>query len=257
MSTTVKVLAAAALTVIHAACAVWVYRDVRRRGGNAVGWCFAACFYGILAGLLYLLGRSAGRGAETANAGPAVSFSPAELKRYEWYGLAAAAVGLAVAGASWVIKSRGVIAPEYAEGYRGAGWIALVTGLVWTGLSFTRRKTDFFSTAGRFSRTELMSQAGVVAAATIFLGITAALLLNRLDNLHERLAWLAGWTIAIVGAVLLAFPHVKRLHDLGRSGLEAWFLVVPLYNLYWLFLLWTTKGENGPNAYGPDPLRVR
>lgn len=47
---------------------------------------------------------------------------------------------------------------------------------------------------------------------------------------------------------------VRRLHDLGRSG---WWLLIWLIPLIgWIILIWwfATKGEDGPNGYGPDPL---
>ncbi len=47
---------------------------------------------------------------------------------------------------------------------------------------------------------------------------------------------------------------VRRLHDLGRSG---WWLLIWLIPLLgWIILIWwfATKGEDGPNDYGPDPL---
>jgi uncharacterized membrane protein YhaH (DUF805 family) len=40
---------------------------------------------------------------------------------------------------------------------------------------------------------------------------------------------------------------IRRMHDMGRSG---WFLLVPIYSL----ILVLSKGQEGANAYGPDPL---
>lgn len=45
---------------------------------------------------------------------------------------------------------------------------------------------------------------------------------------------------------------VRRLHDLGKSG---WFYLlglIPLVNLY-LIYLFATEGVRGDNQYGPDP----
>lgn len=39
---------------------------------------------------------------------------------------------------------------------------------------------------------------------------------------------------------------VRRMHDVGKSG---WFILIPIYNL----ILFCTDGEQGENAYGPDP----
>ncbi|MEN9306157.1 MAG: hypothetical protein RL173_89 [Fibrobacterota bacterium] len=54
------------------------------------------------------------------------------------------------------------------------------------------------------------------------------------------------------GAAVLWFllcQHVKRLHDLGRSG---WFVLLPVFYLTMLF----GEGEAGRNQYGTDP-RIR
>ena len=40
---------------------------------------------------------------------------------------------------------------------------------------------------------------------------------------------------------------VRRMHDVDKSG---WFILVPIYNL----VLACTKGTDGVNQYGPDPL---
>jgi uncharacterized membrane protein YhaH (DUF805 family) len=39
---------------------------------------------------------------------------------------------------------------------------------------------------------------------------------------------------------------VRRIHDTGHSG---WYVLIPIYNL----VLACTEGDQGPNAYGPDP----
>lgn len=40
---------------------------------------------------------------------------------------------------------------------------------------------------------------------------------------------------------------VRRMHDVGKSG---WFILIPIYNL----ILTLTKGDDGPNEYGQDPM---
>jgi len=47
---------------------------------------------------------------------------------------------------------------------------------------------------------------------------------------------------------------VRRLHDTGRSGW--WWLIglIPLIGLIVLIVFFATKGTEGDNAYGPDPL---
>jgi uncharacterized membrane protein YhaH (DUF805 family) len=46
---------------------------------------------------------------------------------------------------------------------------------------------------------------------------------------------------------------VRRLHDTGKSG---WFILIaliPLVGSIWLLVLLCTDGEQGENAFGPDP----
>ncbi|NJL75178.1 MAG: DUF805 domain-containing protein [Saprospiraceae bacterium] len=40
---------------------------------------------------------------------------------------------------------------------------------------------------------------------------------------------------------------VRRMHDVGK---EWWYMLIPIYNL----ILALTKGEEGTNKYGPDPM---
>jgi uncharacterized membrane protein YhaH (DUF805 family) len=59
--------------------------------------------------------------------------------------------------------------------------------------------------------------------------------------------------------VLYCWPnlalHIKRFHDLGWSGLAAWFvLFIPcIGQLVGLGLCALLPGVDGPNPYGPDP----
>jgi len=45
---------------------------------------------------------------------------------------------------------------------------------------------------------------------------------------------------------------VRRLHDIGKSGW--WFLIVfTIIGIIWLIVLTIMNGDQGENAYGPDP----
>ena len=46
---------------------------------------------------------------------------------------------------------------------------------------------------------------------------------------------------------------VRRLHDVGRSGLTFLFVLIPLFGWLYLLFLYTQPGQPGPNRYGPDP----
>ncbi|WP_282134496.1 DUF805 domain-containing protein [Seonamhaeicola maritimus] len=46
---------------------------------------------------------------------------------------------------------------------------------------------------------------------------------------------------------------IRRLHDVGKSG---WFYLIgliPFIGGIWLFVLFITEGDKGPNQYGVDP----
>ncbi len=47
---------------------------------------------------------------------------------------------------------------------------------------------------------------------------------------------------------------VRRLHDTDRSGWWYWLALVPLIGIIVLIVWWATKGTDGPNRYGEDPL---
>lgn len=46
---------------------------------------------------------------------------------------------------------------------------------------------------------------------------------------------------------------VRRLHDTGRSG--AWYFIafIPIIGGIWLLILTLLEGDQGANAYGPNP----
>ena len=49
---------------------------------------------------------------------------------------------------------------------------------------------------------------------------------------------------------------VRRLHDVDKSG---WWLligIIPIIGGIWLLVLFCTKGTDGDNRFGADPLRV-
>lgn len=56
----------------------------------------------------------------------------------------------------------------------------------------------------------------------------------------------------IVAPIISLSISIKRLHDVNRSGFFLLLAVVPLINLYLLFL-YISPGTAGPNKYGPPP----
>ena len=61
----------------------------------------------------------------------------------------------------------------------------------------------------------------------------------------------------VFGILILGIPTLalssRRLHDTGRSGW--WYLLnfIPGVGAFFVIVWWCTKGDKGPNTYGPDP----
>lgn len=48
---------------------------------------------------------------------------------------------------------------------------------------------------------------------------------------------------------------VRRLHDIDRSGWWWWIILIPIVGFIVFVVFACTKGTEGPNRFGPDPLR--
>ena len=63
-----------------------------------------------------------------------------------------------------------------------------------------------------------------------------------------------GFLIGVIGCAAQGFLAVRRLHDLGKPGWHYWLFFVPFYNIYLVLILVFTRGVEGTNQYGPDPV---
>lgn len=109
-----------------------------------------------------------------------------------------------------------------------------------------------FSISGRMPRLEYFIHS--LVSFVIFLAVLLVAV-----QLEDRYGY--GMRVAFGVTLILYFitetiATIKRLHDLDRSGAQVLLFLVPAYN----FVLWlkTTfePGTDGPNTYGPDPLRA-
>ena len=80
-------------------------------------------------------------------------------------------------------------------------------------------------------------------------------LATELTKVRETNGAVAFWTSALVGVVFLsifsmAMIAVKRLHDIGSSGLPVLLLFVPAVSLIILIGLCLWPSKSGANAYG-------
>ena len=66
-----------------------------------------------------------------------------------------------------------------------------------------------------------------------------------------------GYAYALVGLGLF-LPNlsvmVRRLHDKNRSGWWYWIILVPLIGIILVLVWFCSRGTQGPNDYGHDPL---
>lgn len=105
--------------------------------------------------------------------------------------------------------------------------------------------------------TELMSFRGRVTRIPFACAAAVYFALGVLLPLQFEVSF-AAWLVAITGlnALLCSFP-VRRLHDLGDSGLGAIWTFIPFIGqAYWLKLT-LRRGTVGYNRYGVDPLKYK
>ena len=99
---------------------------------------------------------------------------------------------------------------------------------------------------GRAARSEFWYWQLFLTVAGIAVAIVDAVL-----GLHSKPLGLIFYLVTLAPTLAVG---ARRLHDTGRS---AWWLLLWLVPLIgWIvFLVWAcTKGSNGYNGYGPDPL---
>jgi len=69
---------------------------------------------------------------------------------------------------------------------------------------------------------------------------------------------LVSYAAVLIGSMILIIPlFIKRCHDRGKSGWWLLLSLIPIAGLIWLIIdLGVMEGDEGPNAYGPNPLKV-
>ena len=77
-------------------------------------------------------------------------------------------------------------------------------------------------------------------------------LLTGTFDLETRLGWLSTVYLCFFWIPFLAVA-VRRLHDTGRSGFWMFLNLVPLPGFLVLLFFFIQEGDEGDNAYGPDP----
>ncbi len=114
-------------------------------------------------------------------------------------------------------------------------------------------KALFFSFEGRIGRkTWWLATLGLLGVLLVaqLLVLGASQMSPDLGMIGAILALLLSLACLVPA---LALP-IKRWHDVGKPGW--WMLIgfIPVVNLYALYMTGFVKGDEGPNAYGADPL---
>ncbi|WP_026652067.1 DUF805 domain-containing protein [Butyrivibrio proteoclasticus] len=82
-----------------------------------------------------------------------------------------------------------------------------------------------------------------------------ALVLSILANVVKPLGFLSMiWSLAVLIPGLAV--GVRRLHDIGKSGLFLLFALIPLVGAILLIIWFATDSQPGDNQYGPNPKGV-
>lgn len=72
-----------------------------------------------------------------------------------------------------------------------------------------------------------------------------------LDIYIVKLSYVLCLFLEIVAHICLA---IRRLQDINRHGAIAFVLLIPIFSFFLQLYLFTVKGTEGYNCYGPDPL---
>ena len=109
----------------------------------------------------------------------------------------------------------------------------------------------FLSFSGRVGRAAYF-------LAGLLLALVQAFLLYRFTLVPEDSAARQMWAVAFWVAVLVSVwantaLGVKRLHDIGRPGIIAAVLFIPVVSIAAFIALCLMPGNPGPNRYGRHP----
>ncbi len=112
--------------------------------------------------------------------------------------------------------------------------------------------TNLFS--GRLSRRSYIIGLFCVYAVTILLGIVIKMVM---DSGVPVIGVLMYYVVLIASIVLPISLLIRRLHDVGKSGWFGLLLLVPIVNLYVIYLLLIKTGDAGNNTYGAPPSNAK
>ena len=117
-----------------------------------------------------------------------------------------------------------------------------------------------FSFHGRINRTQYwlywVILIGVFIASQVFFGFAGGTairnptIFQQIMGLLTLLTWI---TFPILATICCAMIHIKRFHDLGKTGLLSLVALIPVVGTAWVLVqCGFLKGTEGPNWYDRD-----
>lgn len=116
-------------------------------------------------------------------------------------------------------------------------------------------KEMFFKSEGRLNRKRYILRTLLLIPIVLILALISALV-SMLLSMPDEIILVLNFILSVIILVPSIMLSIRRCHDLDHSG---WFVLlnfVPIGNIILAILLLFKKGTNGPNTYGPDPLKL-
>lgn len=112
-------------------------------------------------------------------------------------------------------------------------------------------KPRIFALSGRIGRLRLLAYSLVSSLVFIFIGSILAAVLTPVSLSAGMFAYAV---MVLLSGIYGCALYVRRLNDLGQSGLWVLLLFVPILNLGLVIYALFFPGNEGTNAYGPAPV---
>lgn len=122
---------------------------------------------------------------------------------------------------------------------------------------------DFFKfEAARINRIEYLSLIFLIPAIISIAIFSPPIIItifhiNMLGKLLIAILFISALMLYVFFIVYKIILGIKRLHDLNHSGLTILFLLVPLFNIGWIFYMLCAPGTEGKNRFGKQPQPAR
>ena len=112
---------------------------------------------------------------------------------------------------------------------------------------------NYANFSGRASRSEYW-----YFALFVFIGIVLLMIIDSVTGFYDSKANIGLFSTIFKLAIFIPqlAVSVRRLHDVDKSGWWWFIALIPIIGIIWLLVLYCTKGTEGENRFGSDPLQV-